>query len=398
VVTLTRNQVLRRRFVAQQLDRAPGALTGTGWAADVAALDLGVQDTGQDGALWGLALRGAPVTAAAAPGEVALVWGLRGAPHAYRSGELPDVARALVPFSEADARKRVYDAARPLVAAGIDVSRALATVGAAMRRLVTGPTVKGELSGRVAAALDEPFRRWCAPCGATHLYEMTFRLGALHAGLALGPGTSPPVLEPSPPWAARHLETFADQVATDPARRGGPDRLDVVRGYLRLQGPARPADVAAYLDAPVADVRERWSDLADELVEVDVEGERRWALAAGEDEVEGEVAAAADRLAAQRPGVVRLLGPFDLFLQGKDRELLVPDADRRRELWPTLGRPGAVVHDGEVVGTWRPRAAGRRLRIQVTAWGPWSPAVERGVDEQAERLAAFRGLVHAGRA
>jgi hypothetical protein len=39
----------------------------------------------------------------------------------------------------------------------------------------------------------------------------------------------------------------------------------------------------------------------------------------------------------------RLLGAFDPWLQARDRELLVPDADARRELWPVLGRPGAVL-------------------------------------------------------
>jgi hypothetical protein len=54
---LTRRQVLGFRVRAQQLDRESGAL------ADTAVFDIGVQDTGPDGGLWALAIRGIDVPA-----------------------------------------------------------------------------------------------------------------------------------------------------------------------------------------------------------------------------------------------------------------------------------------------------------------------------------------------
>jgi hypothetical protein len=108
--------------------------------------------------------------------------------------------------------------------------------------------------------------------------------------------------------------------------------------------------------------------------------------------------ALADDLAAlheaPRSDVVRLLGPFDLFLQGRDRDLLVPDEAARKDLWRTLGRPGAVLAGGEVVGTWRPRSQGTRLRLAVTMWD--GSGLPDGVAEQGERLAVFRGRVFDG--
>ena len=68
----------------------------------------------------------------------------------------------------------------------------------------------------------------------------------------------------------------------------------------------------------------------------------------------------ADRLRGDPPTVTRLLGPFDLFLQARDRALLVDDPARAKDLWRTLGRPGGVLVDGEIVGTWRARKAGSR--------------------------------------
>src|SRR3954464_10761727 len=231
---LTRRQVLGFRMRAQQLDRDSGTID------DTAVLDLGVQDTGTDGARWALTLRGVEHPSA---DDLATVGPPRGAPPASRRAALPAIATATAPFSDADAGKRIFDAAKPLKAAGISNLTALDTVADAMRSIVTAPRVKGEMSPRLPAMMAPPHLRFCRPCNATHVYEQPFRLSALRAGLELQPGTSPPVLRPAPglfPAAER------------------PDRLDSARASLRLLGPATPRHVAGYLDAPVKDVRARW--------------------------------------------------------------------------------------------------------------------------------------------
>jgi hypothetical protein len=86
---------------------------------------------------------------------------------------------------------------------------------------------------------------------------------------------------------------------------------------------------------------------------------------------------------------VRLLGAFDPWLQVRDRALLVADEHRRKDLWRTLGRPGAVLVGHEVVGTWRPRSNGATLRLRVELWDGGD--VPDGLDDQAHRLASHRG-------
>lgn len=66
------------------------------------------------------------------------------------------VAVAVEPFSDADAGKRIFDAARPLKTAGIGNLAALDAVAAAMRSVVTGPMVKGEVAGALTARMDPP--------------------------------------------------------------------------------------------------------------------------------------------------------------------------------------------------------------------------------------------------
>ena len=348
---VVRAQVLRFR-AAQQ------GLGVTGVVGDDPILDLGVQDTGGPAAArWAVALRGREV----ADEALIYLWTLRGAPHAYRRSEAAEVVAAVTPYDEADAAKRVFDAAKPLREAGIAVLEALQVVAGHLREIVVRPTVKGEASSALTGQLPPPYLRHCRPCDAIHTYEQPFRLATTLAGLELEPATSPPVLRPIAGWAG--------PAAAPPAE------LDPIRAVLRHLGPATAQHVAGYLDAPVRTVRRRWPD---DAVEVTVDGEVRGVLAADAPLLEDP------------PPVdgVRLLGAFDPWLQVRDRSLLVADEARRKDLWPVLGRPGAVLAGTEVVGTWRPRSRGERLQLRVEVWdgGP----LPDGIEEQAERLAAHR--------
>jgi hypothetical protein len=142
-------------------------------------------------------------------------------------------------------------------------------------------------------------------------------------------------------------------------------------------------DVAGYLEARRADLEPLWP--AEELVEVSVEG-RPAALRAADGEA---------LRSAPPPEMVRLLGPFDPYLQARDRDLLVPDRSLHKALWPVLGRPGILLVDGEVAGTWRTKAAGTKagpkLTITVTEFAPLPASVWRQVDEEAARVAEVRG-------
>lgn len=373
MIELTREQVLAQRVTAQQLDRAPASEREV---TDAAILDLGVQDTGPDGASWALTNRGVPVASPDALtrcAELALVWTLRASPHYYRRSQLLDVLVATSPFSDADAAKRIVGAAKPLHEAGIGARAGLAEVAGQLRRIVDRPRGKGDVSTRLTAQLSEPYLRECRPCGAVHAWEVPFRLGALYGGLELAPGTSPPVLRRIPDWPRRSAGPAGDPEAA-------PDRLQPIRGYLRFLGPATPADVAGFLDAPLREIREHWPQ---DATEVRVDGERAWTLGSN---VVGE----------PDPDLVRLLGPFDLFLQARDRPMLVPDKPRQAALWPVLGRPGAVLAGAELIGTWRPRAAGGRFTVRLSPWQRLTQRIRDRVEEEAERLAQHRRLAFAG--
>lgn len=369
---MKRSEALAHRIHAQQLDRGESRRAIT----DAAIFDFGVQDTGRDGASWALANRGVPIRNTAeleASPEVALAWTLRASPHYYRRADLPEVLVATSPLSDRDAAKRIVGADKPLKAAGIPARAGLSEVATQMRQVVTAPMVKGEVSTQLTGHLDAPYLRYCGACKATHSWEVPFRISALYAGLELEPGTSPPVLGRIPSWPKRKPGPAGDPTAA-------PESLHPIRNYLRFLGPATPNDVAALLDSPVSEIKRYWPE---DAVEVKVDGRQGWVLGAVGD-------------LEQDQELLRLLGGFDLFLQGKDRDLIVPDAGRHKELWPILGRPGAVLHGTEIVGTWRPKTSGKQFTLRLSVWTALSKRVRSQLQLEAERLAAHRGVQLAG--
>ena len=151
----------------------------------------------------------------------------------------------------------------------------------------------------------------------------------------------------------------------------------VQAAYLRFFAPATDADIAGFLGTT------RAATAPDRPAAVPVTVEGRTGLVA-----EDDVAALR---AARSHGVVRLLPPSDPYLQGRDRELLVPDPAHRKQIWTSLGAPGVVVSGVDVVGVWRPTQKARRLDVALTPFRPLSATERAAVAAEAERLAVVLG-------
>ncbi|MBA2359933.1 MAG: winged helix DNA-binding domain-containing protein [Actinobacteria bacterium] len=147
--------------------------------------------------------------------------------------------------------------------------------------------------------------------------------------------------------ARRHLHIFGPTTAAGFARWAGISRRSAANAYASLESllPIR-------------------SPLGDE-----------WLLA--EDEK-------AMRAAETAPAPARLLPSGDAYflLDGAERELLVPRADRRERLWTSRVWPGALLVEGEIRGTWR--RAQHTMRIE--AWGRLSRRARDAVEAEARAL------------
>jgi hypothetical protein len=114
----------------------------------------------------------------------------------------------------------------------------------------------------------------------------------------------------------------------------------------------------------------------DELVAVKTPIGPAWMLAAD--------AATALEPSQDPTAPARLLPSGDAYYLrwGADRDLLVPDARHRSELWTTRVWPGAVVVDGEIIGTWRRSG----VDVVLTAWQPLSDRQRDTVEAEAAAL------------
>jgi hypothetical protein len=152
-------------------------------------------------------------------------------------------------------------------------------------------------------------------------------------------------------------------------------RAELARRYLHVYGPATPGAFATWAGIGPRHAAAAFRELAASLAPVRTPAGDAWILAADE---------AAFRAAPGPAAPARLLPSGDSFLllQGADRDLLVPDADRRRALWPSRVWPGGLLVDGEIAGTWR--RAGTTLTVQ--AWRGLSGAERDAVVAEAESL------------
>jgi hypothetical protein len=124
-------------------------------------------------------------------------------------------------------------------------------------------------------------------------------------------------------------------------------REELVRRYLHVFGPGTAEGFGAWAGRRAPGARRTFDAIRDERVPVRTPIGEGWILATDESSFR-------KRRGAPRR-VARLLPSGDAWylFQGIDRELLVPDATRRAELWTSRVWPGAMLVDGEIAGIWR---------------------------------------------
>jgi Winged helix DNA-binding domain len=152
-------------------------------------------------------------------------------------------------------------------------------------------------------------------------------------------------------------------------------RLELARRYLHVFGPTTPEAFAGWAGIAARQGVSAFDALRRSLTSVRTPVGDAWILTRDEPTF----------LASPGPPApARLLPSGDAYflLQGADRELLVPDADRRPALWTPRVWPGALLVEGELAGTWR--RAGATATIQT--WRRLSPVARDAVEAEAESL------------
>lgn len=327
--------------------------------ADLPLLDLGVQEYTPGSVQVALAAR---TSAELTDDRLVMVWAARGAPHLHRRTELRRLAEALWPFSDADATARIQSQQIP---EGMKLGIAAFTATAeAMRTVVTTSMPRGEVSTQVSKLVPRSLTYDCRSCRARHIAGNVWQHSGLPGGVQVESRGKDATLGPIEGWPGV------------PTRNDG--ITDLVRLYLTMLGPATPVEVAKYFGSSAAEIKKVWPD---DLAEVRVDGRKTWLPARS-----------AEALAsAERASGVRLLPAMDALLQARDRDVLVPERSRQKEIWRPLGNPGVVLVDGEITGVWRAKMSGRkRVDLTVTPFEAMSAEARKAVEAEAGQVARAR--------
>jgi hypothetical protein len=152
-------------------------------------------------------------------------------------------------------------------------------------------------------------------------------------------------------------------------------RLELARRYLHVFGPTTAQAFAQWAGIGPQRGVAAFEGLSRRLTPVRTPVGDSWILTSDEPAL---------RVAPGPAASARLLPSGDAYflLQGRDRELLVPDASHRRALWTPRVWPGGVLVDGEIVGTWR-RSLGT---VTIEAWRRLTRATRDAVAAEAASL------------
>jgi hypothetical protein len=348
-VEVAGDQVLAFRVAGHHLDARVGAKEA------VAA--IGLQEYPP---VWGALAALRARSEEPLPDDVIQVNAFRGAPHFVPRADARVFTAALVP-EEAEL-KALVGAVNTKEARdeGFEAGEALRLVADAARDgLADGPLGRDDFHQALRERVPKGLLPWCRNCGSHHVRPGFWR--------ALGP------LEVTYMPAKA---TFA--LATPPRMALAQARAELVRRFLRVYGPATPRELAAWAQTGPAHAAALFDAVRDELAEAG----GGFVLAEDVPRLESPPAATG----------VRLLGGFDPYVAQPDRDALTrgDKALRKKLLFPSTGRPGAVLVDGVFAGLWKGRKRGKRLEVSVEWLG-----AEADVSEEAAALAALRGCEEA---
>lgn len=368
----TREQVLAFRLAGHHLiERRP--LTEM---ADVAGA-CGIRNTPPGSSLLALHARLASFAPSAVDSALAetrtLVeaLGVRISPHLVPTEDVALFTLGALPAQEASLRGVLSTFTAQLDRAGISATDALAlATEAASAELGEGPLSRGALSAGITRRLPAALTSFCRACGSTHVFESLFRLIGVRGV-----------------WVISRTGKQSTYLRTDEWLNTAPGgdtatlRAELLRRYLRCFGPSTARELGEWVGIGTAEAQQDWDRIADRLVEVEVDGRRAWIYADDLPTLQSP----------PEPTGVRLLPPYDAYLDQRDRLTLVPDKARHRQVWAILGNPGGLLVNGELAGTWRPHKKGKRLNVSVTAFNPLSPRTRAEIEAEAALLGPIRG-------
>lgn len=311
-------------------------------------------------------------------------WCMRGSPFYFPTADAPVFTAGVLPPTETARLHLIVGVDQALNKLGMGLDEAVDITAAEIEAVLSERQLPinelgQELSERIAGNLPAAQRKtWqtTGPYGTNQplgeaVVHFCLRILTLRGTICFAPRSknkAPFVLLQE--WLGRPLP----HTDTDTAR------ATLLRRYLHCYGPSTRKDFAAWVGISTGDVDPWWTTLEDELTPVEFDGTPAWILTD-------------DLNALQSPPEargVRLLPPRDPYTQMRDRDTIV-EKKYHREVWKTVGEPGAVLTNGKIAGIWRPRKTGRKLTLTVSTFRSLNANLRKQLHDEADHVAELRG-------
>ncbi|MEZ5184937.1 MAG: winged helix DNA-binding domain-containing protein [Candidatus Nanopelagicales bacterium] len=371
---------LRAQHLTERLDEA-GLL--------VAAGACGIQNSPPGSALLALQARVHNLSpqrvdeAVAGDKNLLQSWCMRGSPFFFPTADAPVFTTGVLPPTEGALRQFIRGAGPLVDRLGLRITQAVELTGAEIGdvlggRLLALDQLGVELAERIAPNLSRGQRdMWeqegphaaGQPVGEA-IVHFCIRILSLQRVVCFAPrdgNTAPFVLTEE--WLGNPIP------ASDPNSA----RAALLRRYLHCYGPSTRADFAAWLGLRAGDTGPWWRLVEDEMTQVEFRG-RTWVLSEDLDALR----------TSPTPERVRLLPPHDPYTQLRDRDTIVAKK-HHKHLWKSVGAPGTVLSDGQVIGTWRSRKSGRKLTMTIKTFDTLTAQAREPLQAEAQQIATLRG-------
>jgi hypothetical protein len=158
---------------------------------------------------------------------------------------------------------------------------------------------------------------------------------------------------------------------------------EVARRFLKTYGPATVDEFARWFGFEPSNAKRIFKTLAEEIIEVQVEGWKAWTLTASLEQMN----------ALDPSPTARLLPNFDPYTIAVARHspYLMPEQYKGRVYRPQGWISPVVLVDGRIEGVWEYDKQRAKLALKVKMFTPATAEVQQSIQAEAARLGSFLG-------
>ena len=151
---------------------------------------------------------------------------------------------------------------------------------------------------------------------------------------------------------------------------------------MKVYGPSDRLEFAAWAGLDQINAKPTWESMLDRMIEVTYHERRTWLL---KDDLEVV-------LRSEFRDSVKLIPNFDVYLAGRDRQVLTSSKVEHKKVYRKAGWVSAVILvRGRAAGVWSVKTRNDKVLFDISPFIEISSSIRRSVEEEAAAYADFLG-------